>query len=309
VLSGTGETVLGTALGAVPGRQQPGVYTNNELNGVFAAGRLENPFRDWNIAYIPYCTGDVHFGTRRAAMVPGVAEPQQFVGFLNTEKFVGRLVPTFEGLEQLVVMGVSAGSFGAALNFSMISDAFENVQADAILDSGLPLPDEFWPSCLQKSWRELFGLDYGLPPDCEGCFQANGGGLLSLSDFLIAKHPKSKIAVISSTEDEVMRLFFTPGENQCAGVSNADPVALTLGQVAGAPLFPAARYQAALQGLRSQYLSTGRFGSYLLGQANATLHQHGIRARYYDLPAALGTPSIAQFVTDFLAGRVAQVGP
>jgi hypothetical protein len=31
VLSGTGETVIGTALGALPGRQQPGVYTNNEV--------------------------------------------------------------------------------------------------------------------------------------------------------------------------------------------------------------------------------------------------------------------------------------
>jgi len=59
VLSGTGETVLGSALGAVPGRQQPGVYQNNEITGIFSADRLENPFRDWNIVYIPKCTSPV----------------------------------------------------------------------------------------------------------------------------------------------------------------------------------------------------------------------------------------------------------
>jgi Pectinacetylesterase len=308
LLSGTGETVLGTVLGAQPGRQQPGVYQNNELTGVFSADRTENPFHDWNIAYIPYCTGDVHFGSRQAASVPGVAQPQKFVGALNTEKFVGRLVPTFEaGLERVVVMGASAGSFGAALNFSMISDAFAGVQADAILDSGVPFEDQFWPACMQKSWRALFGLDYGLPPDCKDCFNEDGGGLLSLSDFLIDKHPTAHIALISSMQDEVIRLFFTPGENQCSTITSADPVAITIGQIGGAPIFPAATYESGLLGVRSKYLATGRLASFFLTGANLTLHQHTMRPRFFD--TTLGSVSMAQFVTDFLNGKMDQVGP
>ncbi len=308
VLAGTGETVLGSALGAVAGRQQPGVYQNNELSGVFSADRIENPFHDWNIAYIPYCTGDVHAGSRRAASVPGVAEAQKFVGFLNTQTFVGRLVPTFAaGLERVVVTGASAGSFGAALNFSMISDAFAGVQTDAILDSGVPFEDQFWPTCLQKSWRELFGLNYGLPPDCEQCFHEDGGGLIGLSDFLIAKHPTAHIALISSMQDEVIRLFFTPGENNCATLATADPVGITLGQLAGAQIFPAATYEAGLLGVRSKYQATGRMASFFLAQANVTLHQHTMRPRFFD--AALGTVSMAAFVNNFLNGRMEQVGP
>jgi hypothetical protein len=308
VLSGTGETVLGSALGAVPGRQQPGVYQNNEITGIFSAERSENPFRDWNIAYIPYCTGDVHFGARRAATVPGVSAPQQFVGFFNTQAFVGRLVPTFEaGLERVVVTGSSAGSFGAALNFSMISDAFAGVQADAVLDSGVPFEDEFWPTCLQRSWRELFGLDYGLPPDCAECFHADGGGLIALSDFLIDKHPTARIAVVSSLQDEVIRLFFTPGQDQCATIANADPVGLTLGQLTGSAIFPPDTYQAGLLAVRSQYEASGRLATYFLTDLNVTLHQHTWRPRYFEAPP--GKVSLAQFVSDFLDGRIAQVGP
>lgn len=308
VLSGTGETVLGSALGAMPGRQQPGVYQNNEITGIFSPDRSENPFRDWNVVYIPYCTGDVHFGTRRAATVPGVAQPQQLVGFFNTQTFLGRLVPTFEaGLERVVVTGSSAGSFGAALHFSTIADAFPGVQADAVLDSGIPFDDEFWPTCLQKSWRELFGLDYGLPPDCDECFQPDGGGLLGLSDFLLEKHPTSRIAVVSSLQDEVIRLFFTPGQNQCATVANADPVGLTLGQLAGSAIFPPDVYQAGLLALRDRYGASGRMATYFLTDLTITLHQHTWRPRYFEAPT--GKPSMAQFVADFLDGRMEHVGP
>jgi hypothetical protein len=307
VLTGTGETVIGSALGAAAGRQQPGVYQNAEVTGIFSADRPENPFRDWNMVYIPYCTGDVHSGTREAASVPGVAQPQKFVGHLNAKVFVGRLVPTFEaGLERVVVTGSSAGSFGAALNFSMISDAF-GVQTDAILDSGVPFEDEFWPTCLQKSWRELFGLDAMLPPDCTDCFQQDGGGLLKLSDYLIAKHPTAHIALISSLHDEVIRLFFTPGQDDCATIATADPIGITLGQIAGGQLFPAATYESGLLGVRAKYLSVGRMASYFMAQTNETLHQHTWRPRFFE--AAAGGTTMAEFVTGFLEGRADQVGP
>jgi hypothetical protein len=307
VLSGTGETVLGSALGAVAGRQQPGAYQNGEVTGIFSADRTENPFRDWNMVYIPYCTGDVHFGTNRAANVPGVATPQMFVGALNTRTFVGRLVPTFEaGLERVVVAGSSAGSFGAALNFSMISDAF-GVQTDAILDSGVPFEDEFWPTCLQKTWRDLFGLDDALPPDCEQCFNADGGGLLGLSDYLMVKHPTSHIAMVSSVHDEVIRLFFTPGLDDCATVTTADPVGITLGQLTGGQLFPEATYESGLLGVRAKYGSTGRMATYFLAGVNQTLHQHTWRPRFFEVTA--GSQSMASFIAGFLEGQMDQVGP
>jgi len=308
VLSGNGESVLGSALGAVPGRQQPGAYQGGEVTGIFDVNRQENPFKDWNVVYIPYCTGDVHFGTRADARVPGVAEPQRFVGFFNTQTFVGRLVPTFaEGLERVVVAGSSAGSFGAALHFSMISDAFAGVQTDALLDSGAPFEDRYWPTCLQQRWRELFGLNDGLPPDCAECFNADGGGLVELSDFLLRKHPTARIALVSSMQDEVIRLFFTPGENDCSLIDTADPIAVTLGQLTGAGLFPAQKYEAGLLGVRARYLPTGRLASYFLAGSNITLHQHTWRPRFFDTSA--GAQSLAAFVQDFLDGQVKQLGP
>ncbi len=308
-ISGTGETVLGSTLGVGPFRQQPGVFELGVLNGVFDEANPANPVKDWNQVYIPYCTGDVHFGTRNDVVVQGVAAPQQFVGHFNMQKFIGRVVPTFSAkVDRVLLTGASAGSFGAALNFSMIQDAFGEIPVDVLLDSGPPFADAFMPVCMQKYWRELWGFDASLPPDCNECRQADGGGIINMADFLIRKHPNATIALVSSTQDEVIRLFFSMGENNCANMLTADPVLITTGQVFDPTIFyGAARFETGLMDLRSRFVGTGRFSTYFLGGANQFFHQHVWRARFTDTSA--GTPTIAQFTQNFLDGVMAQVGP
>jgi hypothetical protein len=310
LISGDGQTVIGSVLGVIDGRQQPGAFELGQLNGIFNPTDTNNPFMDWNGVYIPYCTGDVHSGTRRNATVPGVTTPQQFVGHFNMEKFVGRIVPTFQSrIDRVVLTGASAGSYGAAMNFSMVQDAFGSVRVDALLDSGPPFTDQYMPVCMQKRWRETWGLNDALPPDCANCRQPDGSGLVtSLADFLIAKHPNATIALVSSMQDEVIRLFFSMGLNNCAGYDTADPVAITTGQILDPAIYySAADYTAGLNDLRTRFVATGRFATYFLGGFNATFHQHIWRARFTD-PLA-GSVPISQFVTNFLNGQLTQVGP
>jgi len=308
VLTGDGQTVLGTALAVGPGRQMPGAYNGGVLDGIFAESNTANPYNGWNMVYVPYCTGDVHFGSNDAGMVPNVPEPQKFVGYKNTREFMSRVVPTFKDkVDHVVVTGASAGSFGAALNFSMISDSFGGTHVDAVLDSGAPFEDAYWPPCLQQSWRNLWKLNDSMPPDCDTCFNADGGGMLGLADFLIGKHPKGNIAAISAVHDEVIRLFFTPGEDSCALITTADPFEITTSQILGGQLYPADKYQMALMGLRTKYESTGRLASYFFGGELDVMHQHTFRSRFYE--PVVGGKSMAQFITDFLAGSMAQVGP
>jgi hypothetical protein len=315
VLGGDGSSDFGSAAGAIAGRSQPGVYSNNVPSGIFDHTNAANPFKDWNMVYVPYCTGDVHFGTRTNVTVPGYpsAAPDardiaqhQFVGYLNMQKIIGRVVPTFSAVTQVVLTGSSAGSFGAALNFSMVQDAFGNTPVTVIGDSGAPFNDQYMPPCMQKSWRETWGL--ALPPDCTECQSASGGGLLGMADFLMRKHPKAKVALISSTEDEVIRLFFAVGLNNCANLTTADPIATF---IAGG-LMPAADYTAALMALRTQYQSTNRLATWYTTTGGpapglTTYHQHIFRPSFYTEQG--GGVVLAQFVTNFMSGTVAQVGP
>jgi len=308
-ISGSGETVLGSALGVVAARQQPGVFEGGVIRGIFDTTNAANPFKDWNAVYIPYCTGDVFSGTKTAGMVPGVTAAQKFVGHFNMEKFVGRIVPTFKPkVSRVVITGASAGSFGAALNYSMVQDAFGCVPVDALLDSGVPFSDTYMPVCMQKRWREAWGLDAALPPDCTECRQNDGGGFLKYADFLIRKHPNARLASISSMQDEVIRLFFSSGVKNCSGYDTADPYGITLGQVADPTIyFSAADYTGGLNEVRAKYQSSNRFATYFIGGAAITFHQHTWRQRFFEAPS--GGKTIAQFTTDFLNGTMTQIGP
>ncbi len=298
ILTGNGETVIGSAFGSAAGRQQPGVY-EGVPHGMHDLTNTANPYKDWSHVYVPYCTGDVHFGTRMDSIVPGVTAPQQFVGYRNMQKFIARIVPTFENeVNQVVLTGASAGSFGAALNFSMVQDAFGSVRVFPILDSGVPFEDSHWPSCMQQQWRTLWGLNDAMPADCAECFQADGGGMIQLADFLLDKHPNARLAVVSGLNDEVIRLFFSPGLENCATITTATPVGITLGQFSPTVYITAAEYEASLRGVKAKYMSTNRMSTYFIGGLIANLHQHTFRNRFYE--AAAGGKTIVSFITDYL---------
>jgi hypothetical protein len=304
ILNGDGQTVGGSIGGAVAGRQQPGSA------GIFDVTQAANPFKDWSQIYIPYCTGDVHFGTRKNVMLSGVSTPQQFVGYANMQKFISRIVPSFKDkVSRVVLTGASAGGFGALLNYSMVQDAFGSVLVTVLDDSGPSFPDnaKSMPVCLQKNWRTLWGFDGAFPPDCTECRQADGGGLDLLGKFLFRKHPNATIGVVSSMQDEVIRLFYSSGLKDCSGFASADPTTITLGQADPTVYMPGQDYTDGLNGLRMQSVSTGKFATYYLSGANITFHQHIWRQRFFD--AAAGSESIAAWTTNLLAGKIEQIGP
>jgi hypothetical protein len=312
VLAGDGNTVLGSAAGAGAGRQQPGAYTDlghmGPPAGIFDFSKAENPFKDWNQVYIPYCTGDVFFGTKKDVMVPNGTGPQQFVGYLDMQKFIGRIVPTFKDkVSRVVLAGSSAGGFGAALNYSMVQDAFGEVLVTALDDSGPPFDDKYMPVCMQKKWRDTWGFDDALPKDCTECRQADGAGLIHLSDFLLKKHPNATIGIISSTQDEVIRLFYSVGLQNCMTYDTADPVGIVLLQADPNSYFPAQQYTDGLNDVRMKYSATGKLSTYYMAGTNITFHQHLFRNRFYE--TAAGSKTIAAWVTDFLNGTMSQVGP
>ena len=80
-------------------------------NGVFA-DCADNPFAGWNVVVVPYCTGDLHAGTREA-MVPGVDGTQRFAGAANLDAVLGQIGPATRRAETVGLAGVSAGGIGA----------------------------------------------------------------------------------------------------------------------------------------------------------------------------------------------------
>ncbi|MGH7434618.1 MAG: pectin acetylesterase-family hydrolase, partial [Polyangiaceae bacterium] len=184
--------------------------------GLFDFTNADNPFKDWNAVYVPYCTGDVHFGTRDDVDIPGdgvlpALPHQHFVGHLNLQSYIARIVPTFPKLSQVLLTGASAGAFGAGLNYAMVQDSFGSVPVVVMMDSALPFRVKYLPACLQKKWRELWGFDDALPKDCAECFDDDGSGLTDIVYYLLHKYAGARVAAVTTMEDEIIRLFYAQG--------------------------------------------------------------------------------------------------
>src|SRR5690606_10230591 len=105
----------------------------------FNRSRPENPFQDWNVVFVPYCTGDFHAGDAPGTAVPGVAGVQDFVGLHNTDRMLRRIGRQARRANHVVLAGESAGGFGAVLTYDLVARRLGPAPVDLLDDSG-PLP-------------------------------------------------------------------------------------------------------------------------------------------------------------------------
>lgn len=175
-----------------------------------------NRFKDASFVFVPYCSGDVYSGTREDVMLEG--SRYTYWGWHNMEQFLARVVPTLSGVESVLLTGVSAGGFGAFLNFDHVQRAFgPNVRVTLIDDSGPAMGSDFISPCLQAHFRTLWGFDEGPLAACGAPCATNlsGAFIEDYAHYLLTEHPDRNMGVISSDADQTIRGFWGFGNDMC----------------------------------------------------------------------------------------------
>jgi hypothetical protein len=263
--------------------------------GVFDRTNAANPVKDWNYVFVPYCTGDTHMGTLDSGTISGVTGTQHFVGRLNIEKFLNRIVPTFPHASQVLLTGVSAGGFGAATSAYIVQRAFGSTPITMIDDSGPPMSSTYVPECLQEKWRTTWGLDGSILKDCGSACPNPNDYTLDFSTFVFksaaAAGLKVNAGLLDSNDDGVITLFYGYGQNNCTG-SLATPV-------------PAAMYDAGLDDFRT--FITGVTPNFSTYYPASTQHTWLADNSFYS-EAEGGTKLVDWFSNILSGGKAEQVG-
>lgn len=213
----------------------------SQQGGIFNSHRPENPVRDWSFLFIPYCTGDVHLGTRYQGRAPGVDGTQAYVGSPNVEKALRFIEPYFkeQGIEEILIFGSSAGGYAVYSHFMRVKRYFPDVKLTVVNDSGPVFEDlQAFSPCLQIA----FALHYGIQAP-QGFIGPNlfADGILShIYRYSSDRFPGVNFGLLSSLEDRTMRFFLSFGYNDCTGAPDN--------------LLPADVYRTALMRLRDSYL-------------------------------------------------------
>jgi hypothetical protein len=200
----------GTACSASPG---PFGRAEFEFLQLFAGGTIfdrtlaGNPFANWTIVFVPYCTGDVHLGDR-VTDHGGTAGSWQHRGYANLRAAVARIADDLPRPSQVVVAGSSAGGFGALVAHDLLRERWDAggpdpVTASVVDDSGPTFVGPAISEDLRSAWWEAWNLGSTLGTHCPGCRD-------DLSDIwreLRERHRDDRLALVSTTEDLTMRRF------------------------------------------------------------------------------------------------------
>jgi pectinacetylesterase len=107
--------------------------------GIFDFADERNPFADYSVVFVPYCTGDVHIGDATTKYAPGLTVRHK--GYVNGTAALDRLAATFPAASEVVVVGESAGSIAAPLYAGLVSDRLPDARITALADGSGSYPD------------------------------------------------------------------------------------------------------------------------------------------------------------------------
>jgi hypothetical protein len=173
-----------------------------QAGGFFDRTAASNPFKDDSWVYVPYCTGDLHAGNHVATYASGTVH---HVGFANMSAYLARLVPTFAGVQRVILAGSSAGGYGATYDWWQTQQAFGATRVDLLDDSGTWMPPDIAADGMGESTtRAQWNLADTLPPGCTGCATR----LDALYGWFASNGASHRGALLSYVQDSTLPSFW-----------------------------------------------------------------------------------------------------
>lgn len=177
--------------------------------GIFDFENAENPFANYDMVFIPYCTGDVFIGsgernyTYQDAAGNEVNYTAHHNGYENSMISLEWIYENFTAVDNVVVTGSSAGAIGASFYSGLIAEHYSSSPVVLLADAAggyrtakLPITLNAWDSApILPDWDEYTG-------------ETNES--LSFQDFYIASanhNANLRIAQYNAAEDAVQKNF------------------------------------------------------------------------------------------------------
>lgn len=171
--------------------------------GIYDHGKAENPIADWTHVFVPYCTGDVHWGDNVKTYDGGVT--LNHVGAVNARAVLDWVYGEFQVPQRVFVTGCSAGSYGSILWSAHVREHYKDSPTAVAQfgDAGAGIsPDTFFPETA-TSWKPQGAF----PPWANDFAQYTK---LSEMYVAIADHnPSSLFSQMTTRVDQTQITFYT----------------------------------------------------------------------------------------------------
>lgn len=131
------------------------------LSGPLDAGDPANPFKDWNMVFVPYCTGDLHVGNASRTYDQGGRQTEvHHNGRKNTLASLEWVFANFPQPGKIVVSGESAGAWASAFWAPTIARRYPAQPIYQVSDASL-LASRRWPELMGEVWHSDYESVFG----------------------------------------------------------------------------------------------------------------------------------------------------
>ncbi len=168
---------------------------------------------DWTHVYVPYCTGDLHWGNSTVTYLPGVTVHHR--GAVNAQSAVDWMQANLGSPEVVLVTGCSAGAYGSLLWAARIAPYYlaRSTRLVQFGDSGAGIVTPSFLADAYPSWNTAAAFPWEIvPPALQGTrsnadFAASNLQLSDFYRFAAAAYPAATWSQYSSAYDENQAFF------------------------------------------------------------------------------------------------------
>ena len=183
--------------------------------GVLNHYNSANPFADWTMVFIPYCSGDVFWGSNDYTYTDprdgssSVIHHKGFDNFLSVLAYLKTVYPS-ANVGRVFVTGQSAGGYGAIMNFPYIKETYYSNQVDVVADASAGVTPAGYHADIRVKWGVMNNLPDWITgvPTTTGAFDSTNLGDVILSVANHAGYSASNLAHYTSAYDGNQRFFF-----------------------------------------------------------------------------------------------------
>ncbi|TYZ60074.1 hypothetical protein PybrP1_008744 [[Pythium] brassicae (nom. inval.)] len=194
--------------------------------GVLNRTNPDNVFKDWDIVHIPYCTGDLHAGSKvldlpDSPFASFLGQPQclgqkmktHMSGYENSASALKWALANYPNPEHLVIGGASAGSLAAQAMSALVADMWKvkdsSIRYSVLADSYFGVfPEEVRSAGSSLDYLGVCDVDLKAPADVVAGCKGKTMSTIQLMSSLMKQMPFSEWLFIDSKADRTQRTFY-----------------------------------------------------------------------------------------------------